>query len=58
MIAFIQNLFIPSYFTVIWAFFGGVVYGFFWNKYGFWKTTGVLIALVAAYVAYKFGVFK
>jgi hypothetical protein len=58
MYAYLQHLFIPSYFTILYAFLGGITYGVTGQKYGFIKVTIGLIICIVAYVAYALGAFK
>jgi hypothetical protein len=58
MYAYLQHLFTPSYFTVLYAFLGGIAYGVTGHKYGFTKVTITCIICSVAYVAYAAGAFK
>jgi len=58
MIAYLAKFFIPSYFTVLYAFLGGIAYGVTGHKYGFIKVNIGLIVCSGAYVAYALGAFK
>ena len=55
-LAYFQNFFIPSYFTVLYAFLGGAAYGIIGSKLGFAATTVLCIIFSIAYVAYVGGV--
>ena len=57
-IVYLQSLFIPSYFTVLYAFLFGAAYGVTGHKYGFTKVTIGLIVCSGAYVAYTLGIIK
>ena len=57
-IVYFQSLFIPSYFTVLYAFLFGAAYGATGHKYGFIKVTIGLIVCSVVYVAYAAGAFK
>jgi hypothetical protein len=57
-IVYLQSLFIPSYFTILYAFLGGITYGVTGHKYGFIKVTIGLIVCSVGYVAYALGAFK
>lgn len=58
MIAYLQHLFTPSYFTVLYTFLGGTAYGVTGQKYGFAKVTATCFICSVAYVAYMLGAFK
>lgn len=57
-IVYLQSLFIPSYFTVLYAFLIGAAYGVTGHKYGFIKVTLTCLICSVAYVAYALGAFK
>lgn len=58
MIASLKSFFVPSYFTVFYAFLFGTAYGVTGQKYGFAKVTAACLICSVAYVAYMLGAFK
>lgn len=58
MYAYLQHLFIPSYFTILYAFLGGAAYGIIGSKLGFAATTVLCIVGTVVYAVYAAGAFK
>ena len=57
-LAYFQNFFITSYFTVLYAFLSGAAYGIIGSKLGFAATTVLCIVGTVVYAVYAAGAFK
>ena len=57
-LAYFQNFFIPSYFTVLYAFLSGAAYGIIGSKLGFAATTVLSIIGAVGYAVYAAGGVK
>jgi hypothetical protein len=57
-ISYLQQLFVPSYLTVLYAFLSGAAYGIIGSKLGFAATTVLSIIGAVGYAVYAAGGVK